>query len=100
MVIAMVLAVPVAFVHLPAPVEVVIVRVAPVRAPIWRPIPTSRNPVVPASIVSPVAIDPDESVSRHCRAYLIPERWRGTTDKHLNLGKGRNRKGRNCYCAE
>src|SRR5580704_12675528 len=74
MMVAMVLMVPVAFMHLPAITVVVVVRVTPVRTGIRRPLPHVRNPHIPPTVNSPVAIDPYIARTGHSRTHLIPNR--------------------------
>src|ERR1700737_1963759 len=58
MVIAVILPVPMAFMHSPAFRVMIVVWMAPIRSGIWRTIPTSRLPYIPSAIDSPVAVDP------------------------------------------
>jgi hypothetical protein len=63
--------VPVAFVHLPALLVVVIVRMTPVRTRIRRLIPAPRNPNIPPTLVAPVAFLPCVTLARRRRPTLI-----------------------------
>jgi hypothetical protein len=82
--IAMVFVVPMAFMHLPATLIVVVVRMAPVSSRVGRPLPNPRDPVIPATAISPVAIHPGIALSGHRRPYLIPHGWR-SAKVDLNL---------------
>src|SRR5438309_2092378 len=91
-VIAMVFVVPVAFVHLPALLVVVVVGMAPVGAGVGWPLPDAGDPDIAAAPSSPVAIDPGVTFSRHGRSYLISRRWRGA-EIDLDLTECRGRHG-------
>ena len=86
-VIAMVFAIPVAFMHLPAPLVVVVVRMAPIGAGVRWTLPDAGDPDVPAAALTPIAIDPDEALFRHGRPYLIPDWWRRGADIDLDLAE-------------
>jgi hypothetical protein len=58
MMVAVVFVIPMAFVHLPALLIVVVVGVAPVSAWVGWPFPASAYPCITAVVGSPVAIDP------------------------------------------
>ena len=89
-VIAMVFMVPMAFMHLPATVVVIVVRMTPVGSLIGRPLPDARDPDIPPAAWSPVAVDPNEAVSRHGRPYLIANGWRRRADVNLYLAECRS----------
>lgn len=77
--------VPVSFMHLPSTFVVIVVRVAPVGAWVWRPVPASWDPVVATAVDAPVTVDPDETVARYWRPDFIAN-WRGrSSDIDLNL---------------
>src|ERR1700738_2731347 len=77
MVIAVVFMVPVAFVHLPALLVVVVVGVAPIGSLVGWPLPAARNPDVAATVGSPVAVDPLKAFAGRDGAYLVADRGRG-----------------------
>jgi len=58
MMIAVVFVVPVAFMHAPAFLVVVIVWMVPVGAGIRRAVPTAANPYIMAALISPVSVNP------------------------------------------
>jgi hypothetical protein len=89
-VITMVVVIPVAFMHLPALLVVVVVRMAPIGAGVRWPLPHAGGPDIAAAALSPIAIDPDEAFSRHRRSYLIPDRWRRSADINLDLAECRD----------
>src|SRR6266567_3373688 len=95
-VISVILTVPVPFMHVPAILVAVIMRVAPVGARVRRPVPTSRNPDVSAPVDTPVAIDPDKAGPGRWRAPLIAYRWRRAANDDANLPSSRRRKGGSC----
>ena len=78
----MILMVPVALMHLPAIVVMVVVRMAPVSTGIRRPLPHSRNPDIPPMVWSPVPINPNVARTRHRRPCLIADRWRRCADRN------------------
>jgi hypothetical protein len=89
-VIAMVFVVPMAFMHLPATVIMVVVRMAPVGSRVGWPLPAPRDPDIPPTTWSPVAIHPGVAFSWHRRPYLIANRWRRRADVNLYLAECRN----------
>jgi hypothetical protein len=84
-VIAMVFVVPMAFMHLPTTLIVVVVRMAPVSSRVGRPLPDPRNPDIPTAASSPVAINPDVTLSWKGRPCLITygRRWSADVDADL-----------------
>ena len=90
--VVVVFAVPMAFVHLPALLVVVVVRMTPVSTGIRRTRPDTWHPDVTASAVAPVAFGPHKADSRHGRAHLVPKRRRCAADIHMNLSDGRRSK--------
>jgi len=78
MMIAMVFVVPMAFMHRPAALIVVIVRMAPVSSRIRWPLPNS------------VAIHPDKTFARKRWPYLITNGWWRRADVNLDLAERRN----------
>ena len=74
--VAMVFVVPVAFVHLPALLVVVVVGVAPVSAGVRWPLPDAGDPDVAVATLPPVAINPGVTLPWHGRAYLVSHRRR------------------------
>jgi hypothetical protein len=89
-VVAMVLAVPVAFVHLPALLVVVVVRMAPVGAGVRWPLPNAWDPDIMIAANSPVAIDPSVAFSGQGRPDFIPDGWRRGADIDLDLAECRD----------
>jgi hypothetical protein len=87
MVIAMIFVVPMAFMHLPATLIMVVVRMAPVSSGIRRPLPNSWNPDIPSPANAPVAINPGVAFARKRRPYLITNGWRRRTDVNLHLAE-------------
>jgi hypothetical protein len=93
-VIAMIFVIPVAFVHLPATLIVVVVGVGPVGAGIGRPLPCTWNPDIVAAARHPVPIDPDEAFRGHGRRDFIADWWRRGSDVDLDLAECRDCQGR------
>jgi hypothetical protein len=93
-VIAMVFAVPMAFMNLPALLVVVVVRMAPIGASVGRPLPHAGDPDVAAAARAPVPIDPGVAFSGHGRSRLIADRWWWGSEIDLNLAECRNCQGR------
>jgi hypothetical protein len=90
MMIAMVFVIPMAFMHLPATLIMVIVRMAPVSSRIRWPLPNPWNPDIPSAANSPVTIDPHEAFSWKRRSYLITNGWWRRADVNLDLAERRN----------
>ena len=82
MMVAMVFMVPMALMHMPSIVVMVVMRMAPVSPRIRRPLPHSRNPDIVPMVGSPVAINPDIAFARYRRASLIADRWRRCADRN------------------
>jgi hypothetical protein len=76
MVIAMIFMIPVAFVHPPSLLVVVIVRMAVVGAGVRRLLPASTNPYVPPVLIAPIALGPNVSISGSLSTNFIPQGWR------------------------
>jgi hypothetical protein len=93
-VIAMIFVIPVAFVHLPATLIVVVVGVGPVGAGIGRLLPCTWNPDIVAAARHPVPIDPDEAFRGHGRRDFIADWWRRGSDVDLDLAECRDCQGR------
>src|ERR1700722_7223679 len=93
-VVAVVFMIPMALMDRPALLVMVIVRMAPVRALIGRPLPRSTSPVIPSAVPGPRALGPNIARTWHRSLDLIPHRWRSTTDIDAHLGKCRSRKSR------
>ena len=87
--IAMVFVIPVAFMHLPALLVVVIVRMAPVGTGVGWPLPDAGVPDIVAAAIPPITIDPGVAFSRHRRPYLIPHR-RGSAEIDADLAECRD----------
>ena len=83
-----VLVVPVAFVHLPALLVVVVVGMAPGGSPVRRTLPDAAVPDVAASIVTPVAFGPDKAHARRGSPDFVAERWRRTANVDVDRGGG------------
>jgi hypothetical protein len=79
-VIAMIFMIPVAFVHPPSLLVVVIVGMAIVGAGVGRLLPASTNPNVPTVLIAPIALGPNVSLSGSLRTNLIPQGWRVSAD--------------------
>jgi hypothetical protein len=79
-VIAMIFMIPVAFVHPPSLLVVVIVGMAIVGAGVGRLLPASTNPYVPTVLIAPIALGPNVSLSGSLRTNLIPQGWRVSAD--------------------
>ncbi len=86
--IAMILVIPVAFVHLPALLVVIVVRMAPVTSLIGWPLPYTRPPDIPAAHIAPIPFSPHIAFTRHFRANFVAERRRGSTNVNSNLSNG------------
>jgi hypothetical protein len=93
-VIAMVFAVPMTFMNLPALLVVVVVRMAPVCAGVGRTLPDAGDPDITAAPRAPVPIDPGIAFSGHGRSHLIADWWRWGSDIDLDLTECRNCQGR------
>jgi len=91
--VAVVFVVPVAFVHLPAAVVVVVVGVAPVGPGVGRTLPDAGTPNIATAVVSPVTFGPDVAFAGHGGADFIAEGWRGAADVDVDLGEGWNGEG-------
>jgi hypothetical protein len=92
MVVAVVFMIPVTFVVRPAPIVVIVVRMAPVSTRIGRPPPHSGPPHIPSAAPEPVPIDPGIAWARHRTPDLIAQRRRTNTGVDANLGEGWCRK--------
>jgi hypothetical protein len=90
MVVAMVFTVPVAFMHLPATIIMVVVRMAPVGSRIGRPLPDPGDPDIPPAAITPIAVDPSIAVSRDRWPYLIAYGWWRRADVDVDLAECRN----------
>ena len=86
MVIAMVFVVPMAFMHLPATLIMVVVRMAPVGSCIGWPLPNPGDPDIPSAASSPVAVNPDKAFARKRRPRFIANGWR-STEVNLDLAE-------------
>ena len=82
MMVAMVFVVPVALMHVPAVVVMVVVRMAPVSPGIRWPPPDSGNPHIPSAIDSPIAIDPNKAFARYSRPNLVADRRRWGANRY------------------
>lgn len=89
-VVAMVFTVPVAFMHLPATIIMVVVRMAPVGSHVGRPLPDPGDPDISPAAITPVAVDPGVSFSWHRWPYLIAYGWRRRADVDVDLAECRN----------
>ena len=89
-----ILVVPVAFVHLPALLVVVVMRVAPIGAGVRWPHPDSGHPDIAASAVAPVSLSPNETLARHGGPHLIAQRRRRTADVDVDLSDGGSGEGK------
>ncbi len=98
MMIAMVVAVPVAFVIVPSVVIAVVMAMTPISARIRRPLPHSRSPHVAASVPSPIAVDPHIARPRHPWTRLIPHRRRRRPPKLHAKAHLRRHRNRHCCC--
>src|SRR5260370_13109331 len=87
MVVAMILPVPMAFMHSPTLGVVIVVRMTPISSFIGRTFPTSRHPNVVPAIDSPVAVDPLVSCCRHRRTPFMTQRRGGAVGKHFALSR-------------
>ncbi len=89
-VIAVIFAVPMTFMDLPALLVVVVVRMGPVGTGIGRTLPDAGNPHIMAATLSPVAIDPGVAFSWRDGSDLITHWWRSGADINLNLAECRD----------
>ena len=95
-VIAMVFMIPMAFMHLPATLIVVIVRMAPVSSRVGRPLPNPGDPDIASAASSPVAINPDVTLSwKGGPCFISYGRWRA--EVNLDLAECRDCE---CGCCE
>jgi hypothetical protein len=83
----MIFVIPVALVHLPTLLVVIVVGVAPVGAGIRWPLPDAGDPDVTVATLPPVAIDPGVASSWHGRPNLISHRRR-RAEINLDLTEG------------
>ncbi len=86
MMIAVVFMVPMAFMHLPALLVMVVVRMAPVGPFIRRTLPNSGPPDVAPTVVSPIAFGPDKAGAGHSRPCFVAQRRWGAANVNLDLG--------------
>jgi len=86
-VVAMIFMIPMAFMHLPPFLVVVIVRMGPVSARIRRSLPDAWNPDVVVAARTPITIDPRIAFSRHGRSCFIADWWRRDADIDLDLAE-------------
>jgi hypothetical protein len=93
-VIAAVFVIPMSFVHLPATLVVVIVRMSPVSARIRWPLPYARIPDITPIIVAPVSVDPGVALAWHGRSDFIADGWWRSADVNMDLAKCRHCQGR------
>jgi hypothetical protein len=95
-VVSMVFAVPMASVHLPATVKMVVVRMTPVGSRVGWPLPNPGDPYIAAAAWSPIAINPGVAFSGHLGPYLITNGRRRRADVNLYLAECWNCQGRCC----
>jgi hypothetical protein len=75
-VLAMIVMVPVAFMHLPALLVVVIMRMIPVAALIGWALPGTCPPYIASAIISPIALLPNIALARHGGPnFAAKRRW-------------------------
>jgi hypothetical protein len=91
--VAVIFVVPVAFMHLPALLIMVVVRVAPIGASVGRSLPAASSPDVTSSYVSPVSIGPYVAFARHGWTGFVAEWWWGSTDIDVDLSDGGSGEG-------
>jgi len=77
--------VPVAFVHLPSLLVVVVVGMAPGGTGEGWTLPDADVPYISASIVTPVAFGPDKAHSRRRSTDFVAEGWRRASDVDVDL---------------
>ena len=87
-VVAMVFMVPVAGLHLPAAIVMIVVRVVPVAAGIGWAIPASGYPGVAIATPIPVSVDPGVAGTRRGRRSLVTKGRRGSADVDADLPEG------------
>jgi hypothetical protein len=97
-VMAVVLMVPMTFVHPPALSFVVVVGMAPICAFIRWLFPSPPNPLVATARLAPVSIDPDVAGAGRFSAALIARRRRTCPEMYRNLRCGRNYNCGSKYC--
>jgi hypothetical protein len=85
--IVMVLMVPMPFVKLPAFAIVIVMRMVPIGAFIWRTLPPSCNPAIAMSARCPIPVDPSETRRRDRPSHFVTKRWRRCSDVDRNLSK-------------
>src|ERR1700733_8949858 len=93
-VVAVVFTIPVTLVVCPAPVVVVVVRVAPVGARIGRTPPHSGDPHIPSPRPVPISVYPDKARTRNRGPNLIAQWQRSSADVYADLSEGWSRKYR------
>jgi hypothetical protein len=90
--VAVLITVPVTFMHLPTLLIVVIMWMAPLSALVRRTLPGAASPYVTAAFISPIAFLPNIALARHCRANFAAK-WRWVaTDVNPDLA--------DCRCGE
>jgi hypothetical protein len=85
MMVLMIFMVPVAFMHLPALLVVVIMRMAVVGPLVWGALPDAIVPDVAPSIVAPVALGPDEANAWRGRTHFTAKGWWCAADVDVDL---------------
>ena len=89
-VVTMIFMVPVAFVHTPAFLVMVVVRMGPVGAGIGWAIPAAWNPDVTALVDSPIAVDPGITFAGDRWTYFITQWGRCSADVDADLPEYRS----------
>jgi hypothetical protein len=78
--------IPVSFVHLPALLVMIVVRVAPVGAFVRRTVPASLDPAVVVAVGSPISFNPGVAGAGDWSALFVAERRGCGSDVYRNLG--------------
>jgi len=84
-VIAVIFVVPMAFMHLPALLVMVVVRMAPIGPLIRRTLPNARPPNITATVNPPIAFGPHKAGAGHSWSSFVAQRRWSAADVNLNL---------------
>src|ERR1700680_3531203 len=89
-IIIVILVIPVAFVHFPAFLIVVVMRMVPIGTGVWGALPASGNPAIVMPLWYPISLDPNTPRLRWGTMALIAERGRGCSNVNRNLTECRD----------
>src|ERR1700680_3977849 len=84
-IIIVILVIPVAFVHFPAYLIVVVMRMVPICAGVWGTLPVPWNPAIVMPLWYPISLDPNKTCLRRRTLALIAKRRRRCSNVNRNL---------------